>query len=68
MRKDTPYRTVVHNCGRDAKHTRSRLRVTLIYQQCNVLLKKSTSRAGSRSEKIALVEGKANMLIKMTLR
>ena len=59
-------RTAVHNRGRCAKYTSSRLPVTLVYQGCfstksEALKREATLKKLPHSEKIALIEGKLKM-------
>ncbi|QNK40494.1 GIY-YIG nuclease family protein [Caproicibacter fermentans] len=63
---DPPRRAAVHNRGKGAKYTRSRLPVTLVYQEkfstkSEALKREVSLKKLSHSEKIALIEGKAKM-------
>lgn len=59
---DVPRRVAVHNSGQGAKYTRSRLPVTLVYQEACDSKQAAMSREWhlkrlSRAEKLALIGG-----------
>ena len=59
-------RAAVHNRGKGAKYTRSRLPVTLVYQEIfttknEALRREAALKKLSRSEKIALIESKTKL-------
>lgn len=61
-----PHRATVHNRGKGAKYTRSRLPVTLVYQESfatksEALKREAALKRLSHSEKIAMIEGKTKI-------